>query len=146
MYICLKAFVNLHHTVCLKYLWTQSHETNDWTESKYIFNIRQINGKKRAASIQNKHSASKIKFENVKGQTIGEKSQAIVSFETQTLLFKSGNTLKPLLYYEKAVLTYVCFALNNSFQTNAEWFCYISDTLLAYIFIFTLTTAVLHTG
>ena len=55
------------------------------TESKFIFNIRQINGDKRAASIQNKHSASKIKFENVKGQTVREKSQAIVSFESQTL-------------------------------------------------------------
>lgn len=116
------------------------------TESKFIFNIRQTNGEKRAASIQNKHSASKIKFENVKGQTIREKSQATMSFESQTLLFKSGNTLKPLLYYEKAVLTYVCFAFSNSFQTNVGWFCYISDSLLAYIFIFTLNTAVLHTG
>ena len=67
------------------------------TESKFIFNIRQINGDKRAASIQNKHSASKIIFENVKGQ----KSQAIVSFESQTLLFKSGNTLKPLCIMRK---------------------------------------------
>ena len=67
-----------------------------------------------------------------------------MSFESQTLLFKSGNTLEPLLYYE--ILTYVCFALNNSFQTNVGWFCYISDTLLAYFFFFTLNTAVLHTG